>query len=56
MNTLLKVKDPKLYSIIAKEFNPIDDMRASKEYRVKISKNLLERFFNEQNKINTLVY
>ena len=42
--------------IIAKEFNPIDDMRASKEYRVKISKNLLERFFNEQNKINTLVY
>ena len=42
--------------IIAKEFNPIDDMRASKEYRMKISQNLLERFLNEQNQINTVVY
>ena len=43
-------------NIIAQEFNPIDDMRASKEYRMKISQNLLERFLNEQNKINTVVY
>jgi len=42
--------------IIAQEFDPIDDMRASKEYRMKISQNLLERFLNEQNKINTVVY
>ena len=43
-------------NIISKEFNPIDDMRASKDYRMKISRNLLERFLNEQNKINTVVY
>ena len=43
-------------NIIAQEFNPIDDMRASKEYRMKISQNLLERFLNEQNQINTVVY
>ena len=43
-------------NIIAKEFNPIDDMRASKEYRKKISQNLLERFLHEQNQINTAVY
>ena len=46
----------KAKKIIAQEFNPIDDMRASKEYRMKISKNLLERFLNEQNQINTVVY
>ena len=43
-------------NIIAKEFNPIDDMRASKEYRKKISQNLLERFLHEQNQINTAIY
>ena len=43
-------------NIIAQEFTPIDDMRASKEYRMKISQNLLERFLNEQNQINTVVY
>ena len=43
-------------NIIAKEFNPIDDMRASKEYRKKISQNLLERFLHEQNQMNTAVY
>ena len=43
-------------NIIAQEFNPIDDMRASKEYRKKISQNLLERFLHEQNQINTAVY
>ena len=41
---------------IVQEFNPIDDMRASKEYRSKISQNLLERFWFEKNNINTLVY
>ena len=43
-------------NIIVQEFIPIDDMRASKEYRMKISQNLLERFLNEQNQINTVVY
>ena len=43
-------------NIIAQEFNPINDMRASKEYRKKISQNLLERFLHEQNQINTAVY
>ena len=43
-------------NIIAQEFTPIDDMRASKEYRMKISQNLLERFLNEHNKINTVLY
>ena len=43
-------------NIIAQEFNPIDDMRESKEYRKKISQNLLERFLHEQNQINTAVY
>ena len=43
-------------NIIAQEFTPINDMRASKEYRMKISQNLLERFLNEQNRINTVVY
>ncbi len=43
-------------NIIAQEFTPIDDMRASKEYRMKISQNLLERFLNEQNRLNTVVY
>lgn len=42
--------------IIVQEFNPIDDMRASKEYRSKISQNLLERFWFEKDNINTLVY
>ncbi len=46
----------KAKNIIAQEFNPIDDMRASKEYRKKISQNLLERFLHEQNKINTDIY
>ena len=43
-------------NIIVQEFNPIDDMRASKEYRSKISQNLLERFLLEKDNINTLVY
>ena len=43
-------------NIIVQEFNPINDMRASKEYRSKISQNLLERFLLEKDNINTLVY
>jgi xanthine dehydrogenase small subunit len=42
--------------IIKKEFDPIDDMRASKNYRTKISQNLLERFLNENNKIKSTLY
>ena len=42
--------------IIKKEFDPIDDMRASKNYRTKISQNLLERFLNENNNIKSTLY
>ena len=42
--------------IIKKEFDPIDDMRASKNYRTKISQNLLERFLYENNKIKSTLY
>ena len=41
---------------VKKEFDPIDDMRASKNYRTKISQNLLERFLNENNKIKSTLY
>ena len=42
--------------LITKDFDPIDDVRASKEYRKKISQNLLERFYSEQNNIKSTVY
>ena len=35
--------------LIQNEFTPIDDMRASKEYRIDIAKNLLMKFFYEVN-------
>tara|TARA_Y100000590_G_scaffold469042_1_gene654587 strand:- start:260 stop:1702 length:1443 start_codon:yes stop_codon:yes gene_type:complete len=35
---------------LEKDFNPINDVRASKEYRMNISKNLLFKFFLEINK------
>ena len=35
--------------LIENEFTPIDDMRASKEYRIDIAKNLLMKFFYEVN-------
>ena len=46
----------KAKKIIRKEFDPIDDMRASKNYRTKISQNLLERFLNENNKTKSTLY
>ena len=49
-------KIEKAKKIIKKDFNPLDDVRASKEYRTKISQNLLERFFNEENNIKSSVY
>ena len=49
-------KIEKAKKIIKKDFNPVDDVRASKEYRTKISQNLLERFFNEENNIKSSVY
>ena len=49
-------KIEKAKKIIKKDFNPLDDVRASKEYRTKISQNLLERFFNEENNITSSVY
>jgi len=52
--TIDNMKEAK--KIIVKDFNPIDDMRATKEYRKKISQNLLERFFHEHNNINSTVY
>ena len=33
--------------MIKNDFSPIDDMRASKDYRFKIAKNLLMKFFYE---------
>ena len=32
---------------LEKDFTPIDDMRASKNYRMEIAKNLLEKCFIE---------
>ena len=32
---------------LEKDFNPIDDMRASSQYRMKIAKNLLFKCFQE---------
>ena len=52
--TIDKIKEAK--NIIKKDFNPLDDVRASKEYRTKISQNLLERFFNEENNISSSIY
>ena len=33
--------------IIENEFNPLNDMRASSQYRTLVSKNLIERFYLE---------
>ena len=43
---------------LEKDFQPIDDMRASKDYRMKIAKNLLIKCFSEikQNKLIRLNY
>ena len=40
----LKAKD-----LIYNDFNPIDDMRSSRNYRIEVAKNLLMKFFNEIN-------
>ena len=53
---IVKENINKAKKIIKKEFDPIDDMRASKNYRTKISQNLLERFLNENNKIKSTLY
>jgi len=37
----------KAQNLIKKDFSPIDDMRASKNYRIEIAKNLLMKFFYE---------
>ncbi len=36
-------------NLIKNDFSPIDDMRASKNYRIEIAKNLLMKFFYETN-------
>ena len=36
-------------NLIKDDFSPIDDMRASKNYRIEIAKNLLMKFFYEIN-------
>ena len=41
-DTFFKVKN-----LIDKDFSPIDDMRASKNYRVDVAKNLMMKFFYE---------
>lgn len=37
----------KAQKLIAKDFSPIDDMRASKSYRLDVAKNLIMKFFYE---------
>ena len=44
INTFIKAKD-----YLEKDFMPIDDMRASKEYRLEVAKNLLIKCFVEIN-------
>ena len=41
-DTFLKAK-----KLISEDFSPIDDMRASKNYRVDVAKNLIMKFFYE---------
>ena len=41
-DTFLKVQ-----KLISEDFSPIDDMRASKNYRVDVAKNLIMKFFYE---------
>jgi xanthine dehydrogenase small subunit len=43
---------------LEKDFQPIDDMRASKDYRIEIAKNLLTKCFAEikKNKLIRLSY
>ena len=43
-NTFTKAKD-----YLEKDFMPLDDMRASKEYRLEVAKNLLIKCFIEIN-------
>ena len=44
----------KAKNLLKKDFNPIDDMRASKEYRLEVAQNLLLKFFLET-KSNKLI-
>tara|TARA_B000000441_G_scaffold86305_1_gene59135 strand:- start:414 stop:563 length:150 start_codon:yes stop_codon:yes gene_type:complete len=37
----------KAQNLIKDDFSPIDDMRASRNYRIEIAKNLLMKFFYE---------
>ena len=37
----------KAQNLIKDDFSPIDDMRASRNYRIEIAKNLLMKFFHE---------
>ena len=37
----------KAQGLINRDFSPIDDMRASRNYRIEIAKNLLMKFFYE---------
>jgi len=37
----------KAQDLIKNDFSPIDDMRASRNYRIEIAKNLLMKFFYE---------
>ncbi len=39
----------KAVNLINKDFSPIDDMRASKNYRLSVAKNLLLKAFHEIN-------
>ena len=51
VNDMLHVR---IRSSFLKDFNPIDDMRASKQYRLEVAQNLLLKFFLET-KSNKLI-
>ena len=44
----------KAKNLIDADFSPIDDMRASKNYRVDVAKNLMMKFFYEVSKKQNL--
>ena len=44
----------KAKNILKQDFHPIDDMRASKKYRLEVAENLLLKFFLET-KLNKLI-
>ena len=47
LELIINTLEHKSKKIIENEFNPLNDMRASSQYRTLVSKNLIERFYLE---------